>query len=72
MENDNFDGELNDQDLVLEFIQFSTLPVLLLIEDIQKDIDFHRRAVEVNGMALARDVFVVCDTEVNLDATKYH
>ena len=39
-----------------------------MIEDVQKESDLCRRAVKINGMAIAWDVFDVCDKEIILDA----
>ena len=41
-----------------------------MTEDVQKDIDFYRRADKINGMAIAGDVFDVCYGGVLLGATK--
>ena len=68
MENDEFDGEINDKELVVELLKFSTTPLLYMTEDIQKDIEFHRRAVKINGMVFAWDV---CGREIILDAIKH-
>ena len=56
---------------MLELLEFSTLPLLYMTEDIQKEIEFYRRAVKINGMAIAWDVFDVCDREIILDAIKH-
>ena len=51
MENDEFDGKINEKELVLELLKFSTQPLvnfccaniislLYMSEDIQKDIEF--------------------------------
>ena len=71
MENDEFDGEKNDRKLVLEILQFSTLPLLYMTEDIQKVIETYRRAVKFNGKAIAWVVLDVCDKEVILGAIKH-
>ena len=60
MENDEFDGEINDKKLVLETLIFPTTHLLYKIEDIQKDIEFYRRAVKSNGMAVTWVVFDAC------------
>ena len=52
-ENDDFDGEVNDKDSVLESLKFSALPLLYMTEDNQKATEFYRRADEINGMANA-------------------
>ena len=69
MGNDEFDGEINDEELVLELLTFSTIPLLYMTENIQKDIGFHRRAVKINGMAIVWDVFV-CGKEILLDVNE--
>ena len=71
MENDESDGEMNDEELMLELLKFSTLPLLYMTEDIQKDMGFYLRAVKINGVAFAWGVFDVCDREVILDAIKH-
>ena len=40
MENDEFDGELDEKEMMLEQIKFSTLPLLYMFVDIQKKIEF--------------------------------
>ena len=70
MENDEVDGENNDEELLIELLKFSTIPLLYRTKYIQKDIEFYRGAVKINGMAIAPDVFEVCDREVILDAIK--
>ena len=69
IEYDEFDGELNDKKIELEKLKFSTLPLLYMTEDTQKDFKFYGRAVEINGMAIEWDVFVFCDGEIIQDAT---
>ena len=64
MENVKFVGKMNDKDLVLDFLKFSTISLLYMTEDIRKDIDFYRRAVKFNGIAIAWDFFDVCDREI--------
>ena len=71
MENEEVDGEINDEELVLKLLKFSTLPLLCMTEDLQKDIKFERRVVEINGMVIAWGVYDVCDKEIVLDALKY-
>ena len=39
MKIDDFNGEINDKELVLELLQFSTTPLLYMTEDIQKDFE---------------------------------
>ena len=46
MENDEFD-EVNHKELVLEFLKFSTIPLIYMTADIQKDVEFHGRAVSI-------------------------
>ena len=58
----------NDTKLVLELLEFSTTPLLNMTEVIQKDIEFYRRTVKMNGMSIARNVFDVLDSEVILEA----
>ena len=72
MENDDFDSEMADKEIVLQLLKFSTTPLVYMTEDIQKDIEFYRRAVEINGMAIAWDVNEICDQEITLDAVKRH
>ena len=83
MENDDIDGEINDEELVLELLKFSTqpsdtvycankIPLLYMTEDIQKDTEFYRRAVKINGIAIAWDVFDVCDKEIVLEAITHY
>ena len=50
MQNDEFDGELNDNELVIEFLMFSTIPLLYITEDKQKDVEFYQRVVKINCM----------------------
>ena len=80
MENDEYDGEINE--LVLELLKLSThspptlccantIPLLYMTADIPKDIEFYRRAVKINGMAIAWDLFNVRDREIILDAKKH-
>ena len=64
MEND----EIIDEKMVLEKLKFSTIPLLYITEDIQKDDEFYRKAVKISGMAIAWDVFDVCDKEKLLDS----
>ena len=71
MENNAFDGGRNDEESVLEILEFSTLHLLCMTEDIQKDIEFYRGAVTVNGMSLAWDVLDICYIELVLDAIKH-
>ena len=59
MENDEFDGEIKDKELVLELIEFSTTPVLYMTEDIRKDVEFYQTADKNNGMAIEWEVFEV-------------
>ena len=71
MDNDEFNGEINDKKIVLELLKISALPLLYMIEDIQKDIEIYRRAVKINSIAIAWDVFDVCEKEIILDAIKH-
>ena len=72
MENDEFDGEINDKELALELLKYSMqpsatvccanrIPWLYMAGTQQKDNEFYRRALKINVMAIAWDVFVVCD-----------
>ena len=70
MENDELDGEMNDREIVLELIESSTARLLYMTEDIRKDIKFYRKAVKINGMAIAWDALDVYDKEMILDAMK--
>ena len=65
LENDEFGSELNDKYVLLELINFSTIPLLYMTEGIQKDSAYYRRAFEINGMAIAWDVSDVCEREKN-------
>ena len=60
---------------MLEILQFSTLSLFFLTEDIQKKIIYFsylfRRAVKTNGKALPWDVSDVCDRAVILYAIKH-
>ena len=71
MKNNDFNGEIIDKVLVLQFLVFSTLALLYMTEDIQNVFEFYRRALKNNGMWIALDVFDVCDRKINLDALKY-
>ena len=42
-----------------------------MTEDIEKGIEFYRKAVKINGMAIAWDVFDFCDREIILNAIKH-
>ena len=64
MQKDEFDGELNDNELVIELLMFSTIPLLYITEDKQKDIEFYQRAVKINCMAIEWDLFGVSDKEI--------
>ena len=47
------DCEIKDREIVLELLKLSTLLLLCKTDDVQKDIEFYRRAVEINGLAIA-------------------
>ena len=66
MENDHSDGERNDLELVPETLKIWAIPLLYMNEYIQKNIDFYWRAVKIDGMAVAWDVFDVCDGKILL------
>ena len=70
MENDEFDGEINDKELVLELLKFSTIPLLYMTEYLQKDIEFYQKAVIIDGMGVAWKVSGICDKETKPDAIK--
>ena len=80
MENDEFDGELNDKVLLLEMLHFTqpsntvccanTVPLLYMPEDEEKDIGFYRETVEINGMAIAWSVFNICGKKLILHVIK--
>ena len=53
IENNEFDDELINKELVLELLKFSLIPLLYMTEDIQKDFEFYRRVDKNNGMAIA-------------------
>ena len=59
MEIDEIDGKINDKEIVLDLLKVSTLPLLYLTGDIQKDIAFYRRTTKINGMASAWDVLML-------------
>ena len=40
MENDEFDDERNDKELVLEILKFSTIPLLYMTKDTKKILSF--------------------------------
>ena len=71
MENYEFDDEINDKDIVLDLLEFSTVPMLYRTENKQKDNDFYRRAVKLSGMTIAWDAYDVCDSKIILDAIKH-
>ena len=56
---------------MLELLKFSTVPLLCMIENMQKEIDFYRRALKINAMATAWDANDTCDEEIILDAMKH-
>ena len=63
-EGDEFDGQINDKKLELELLKFSTLPLLYMTEDMQKDIELYQWVVKVDSMAIAWVVFDVRDVEI--------
>ena len=67
MENEKFYDEFNDKEIVLELLDFSTILLLYMTDDIQEDIQFYRRA----GMVIAWDDFDVCDKEILLGSIKH-
>ena len=68
MEDDEFDDEINDKGIVLELLKFSTISLLYMTEDIQKDIAFYTRAVKLNGNSIALDFLDVCAKKIVLEA----
>ena len=58
MENDEFDGEINDKELVLKLLDFSTIPLLYMTEDIQKDIEFYEELLKLTVWQL-QGVFMI-------------
>ena len=70
MKNDEIIGKINDKELVLQLLKFPTIPLLLITDDTQKIFEFNQKAVKINGMAIAWDVFDVCDKKLILDALK--
>ena len=77
-----FVSEINDSQLVLELITFSTqsshtlccansIPVLFKTVDLLNDIDFRRRVVNINGMAIPWDIFYNCEKDNMQDALKH-
>ena len=71
MESGEFDGEITDKNLVFDSLKFSTIPLLYLTKDKQKDIDFYLRAGKVNSDVIAWAVFDVCDGKMIVDAIKH-
>ena len=53
----DFNDEINDKEIAAEFLEFSTLPLLYMTEDIQKVNQFYRRAVKIYIMSIAWDFF---------------
>ena len=63
MGNKEFDGEINDKEIVLDYLKVSTqpsatvcccantIPLLCMNEEIQKDNEIYRSAVKINGLA---------------------
>ena len=50
---------------------FSTIPLLYMKEDLQRDDNFYREAVKINSMAMAWDLFNVSDEQILLEAIKH-
>ena len=71
MEKDEFLGEINDKKTVLESLEFSTTTMLYMTEDIRTNNEIYRRVVKNNVMAIAWDVYYVCDKEKILNAIKH-
>ena len=71
MEKDEFVGEINDKDIVLEILKFSTIPLLQMTENLQEDIEMYRWVVKINGIAIACDVFDVPEKEIVLEAINH-
>ena len=46
MENEQFVGEINDNDLELELLKFSTIPLLDMTKDIQKILKFTKELLK--------------------------
>ena len=59
MEKDQFDGKINVKDLVLDLLKLSTMLLLNMTGNTQKENVFSQKAVKINAMAIARDVFVI-------------
>ena len=57
----------NDKELMLELLKFSKFLLPYKTEEI-KNIEFYRRALKINGMAIAWVVYEVCDKEIVLGA----
>ena len=83
MENDDFNDEINDKEQVLPLVKFSTqssptaccaktIPLLYMTENKEKEVENYRRAVKINGMAITRVVFDVCDKEIVLEAVTHY
>ena len=71
LENKELNGVIKDEELVLELLEFSTLPLLYMTGDIQKDIEFYRSLVKFNGIPIAYNVFDICDRKVLLNLIKH-
>ena len=71
MLNDQFDGVLEEKELVLIFLQKNILSLLYMTEQIQKDPDFKRQPVKTNRKAIAWDVYDRAVKETVLEAIKH-
>ena len=70
MAKDESDGEITNEELVLQLFSFSKIPLLYMTDHIQKDIELYRKTVKINDKVIAWDVFDVCDREKTVDALK--
>ena len=57
VENEKFLTEVNDNDLLLELINYFNVPLLCMSEDSEKYKDKYRQGVEINRMAIVSDEF---------------
>ena len=81
MENDEFDGEVKDKQLVPELLKFSTqtsatvccantVPLQYITDDTQRGFEIYQ-AFKFKGAAIAWDFSDVCHIEILLDAIKH-
>ena len=69
MEDQEFVGGINDNELRLELLKYSTFPLLHMSEGLENYIDVCRQSVKIGGKSIAWDVYDdVCDRELALEA----